>query len=54
MTGTNLFGNEKCKGLDDFFRPEHLISSETRLFCKTLRRFVEKEVLPHEDKMDEF
>lgn len=35
MTG-NLFGNETCQGLDDFLRPEHLISSETKLFCKTL------------------
>jgi hypothetical protein len=54
MTGTDLFGIKTCQGLDDFLRPEHLISSETRLFCKTLRKFVDKEVLPHEEEMDEF
>ena len=54
MMGTDLFGREKCQGLDDFLRPEHLISSETKLFCKTLRRFVDNEVLPHEEEMDDF
>jgi hypothetical protein len=54
MTGTNLFGSETCQGLDDFLRPDHLISPELKLFCKTLRKFVDNEVIPHEEEMDDF
>ena len=41
MTGTNLFGSETCQGLNDFLQPDHLISPELKLFCKTLRKFVD-------------
>jgi alkylation response protein AidB-like acyl-CoA dehydrogenase len=43
-----------AKGIDDFLRPEHLISPEAREYCKTLRRFIDKEVLPHVDALDEY
>jgi hypothetical protein len=37
----------QARGIDDFLRPDHLISEEIGLYCQTLRRFVDKEVLPH-------
>lgn len=43
-----------CQGIDDFLRPDHLISPEAKMFCDTLRRFVDKEVLPHEDELDDY
>jgi alkylation response protein AidB-like acyl-CoA dehydrogenase len=54
MTGSNLFGNETCKGIDDFLRPHHLISPEGKMFCETLRKFVDSEILPHDDEFDDF
>jgi acyl-CoA dehydrogenase len=41
-------------GIDDFLRPDHLISEEIRLFCQTLRKFVDKEVLPHAEELDDY
>lgn len=46
--------NAKCKGLDDFLRPHHLISPETKQFCDTLRKFVDNEVLPHEEELEDY
>lgn len=54
MTGTTRFGDATCKGIDDFVKPDHLISPETKMFCSTLRKFVDKEVLPHEEEFDDF
>ena len=42
------------RGIDDFLRPDHLISVEIRLFCQTLRKFVDKEVLPHAEELDDY
>jgi alkylation response protein AidB-like acyl-CoA dehydrogenase len=39
---------------DVFIRPDHLIGEEARMYCNTLRRFVDKEVLPHERELDEY
>ena len=41
-------------GLDDFLRPHHLISAEAKQFCDTIRRFVDNEILPHEEDMDQY
>ena len=42
------------RGIDDFLRPTHLISDEAKAYCKTLRRFIDKEVLPHVDEFDNY
>ena len=52
MANNSLAQKEKCSGIDDFLRPEHLISEETRMFCKSLREFVNKEIIPNEDQFD--
>ncbi len=44
----------QVRGIDDFLRPNHLISAEVSLFCKTLRKFVDNEVLPHAEELDEY
>ena len=44
----------QVRGIDDFLRPDHLISAEIRLFCQTLRKFVDNEVLPHAEELDEY
>jgi alkylation response protein AidB-like acyl-CoA dehydrogenase len=44
----------RAKGIDDFMRPEHLISPEIKTFCKTLRRFVDTEIIPHEEELDDY
>lgn len=44
----------RAQGIDDFLKPIHLISDETREFAKALRRFVDREILPHEDKLDDY
>lgn len=49
QTGTN---KEMCKGVNDFLRPDHLMSEENKMFCETLRKFVDKEIIPHEDEID--
>ena len=41
-------------GLDDFLRPHHLISAEAKQFCDTIRKFVDNEILPHEEDMDQY
>ncbi len=51
--GTEL-GMGRAKGSDDFLKPEHLISPETKMFCKSLRDFVNNEILPHEDEFDDY
>jgi alkylation response protein AidB-like acyl-CoA dehydrogenase len=42
------------RGIDDFLRPDHLISTEIGLFCQALRKFVDKEVLPHAEELDDY
>ena len=54
MADVTKFGSAKCKGIDDFLRPDHLISAETKMFCKSLRKFVNNEILPHEDELDDY
>jgi butyryl-CoA dehydrogenase len=54
MAGQTKFGSEKSKGIDDFLRPEHLISEETKMYCKTLRKFIDNEVLPHAEELDDY
>jgi alkylation response protein AidB-like acyl-CoA dehydrogenase len=39
---------------DVFMRPDHLIREEVRMYCNTLRQFVDKEVLPHESEFDDY
>jgi len=48
------FGAEKCRGVDDFLRPEHLITEQDRMVIRTIRDFVDKEVLPHEKEFDDY
>ena len=45
---------EICKDSNDFLRPDHLMSEENKLFCESIRRFVDKEVIPHEDEFDNY
>ncbi len=44
----------QVRGIDDFSRPDHLISAEIQLFCQTLRKFVDNEVLPHAEELDDY
>ncbi|MGD0102270.1 MAG: acyl-CoA dehydrogenase family protein [Acidobacteriota bacterium] len=44
----------QVRGIDDFLRPDHLISAEIKLFCQTLRKFVDNEVLPHAEELDDY
>jgi len=37
MVDVTKFGSAKCKGIDDFLRPNHLISAEAKMFCESLR-----------------
>ena len=49
-------GNENVagkKGIDDFLKPMHLLSDETIMFMKTIRRFVDQEIHPHEQELDD-
>jgi len=39
---------------DVFTQPDHLIREEVRMYCDTLRKFVDKEVLPHEREFDDY
>lgn len=45
---------EKITARDMFLRPDHLIRDEVKMYCETLRRFVNKKVLPHEDEFDDY
>ena len=53
MTNTKLDAAQ-ARGIDDFVKPDHLISPETKMFVQTLRRFVDTEILPHEAELDEY
>jgi len=44
----------QVRGINDFLRPDHLISEEVSLFCQTLRRFVDTDVLPHAEELDDY
>lgn len=37
-----------------FWRPDHLIRDEIKTYCNTIRTFIDKEVLPHEDEFDDY
>ena len=39
---------------DIFYTPDHLIREEIKMYISTIRKFVDKEVLPHEDEFDEY
>ena len=54
MAGKGAGNEGHAKGIDDFVRPTHLISDEAKAFCKTLRRFVDTEVLPRAEELDEY
>jgi len=43
---------EKITARDMFLRPDHLIRDEVKMYCETLRKFVNKRVLPHEGEFD--
>lgn len=38
----------------EFWTPNHLIRDEVRTYCKTVRRWVDEKVLPHEEEMDDY
>lgn len=44
----------RSRGIDDFLRPQHLISEETRAYCRALRKFIDSEILPHQEEFDEY
>ncbi len=54
MSGVRTNEGTGKRGVDDFLKPDHLISKETEMFVKTLRRFVDKEILPHEEELDDY
>ena len=54
MTDLSQVEGAKCQGIDDFLKPQHLISKETAMFCEALREFIDKEVIPNEDEFDNF
>jgi alkylation response protein AidB-like acyl-CoA dehydrogenase len=39
---------------DIFYRPDHLMKEEIRTFADNIRKFVDKEVLPHESEFEEY
>jgi alkylation response protein AidB-like acyl-CoA dehydrogenase len=43
---------EKVTARDMFLRPDHLIRDEVKMYCETLRKFVNKRVIPHEGEFD--
>jgi len=43
---------EKITARDMFLRPDHLIRDEVKMYCETLKKFVNKRVLPHEGEFD--
>ena len=48
-------GNRARKrGIDDFLKPMHLLSDETIMFMKSIRQFVNQEILPHEQELDDY
>jgi alkylation response protein AidB-like acyl-CoA dehydrogenase len=40
--------------METFWRPDHLIRDEVKIFCDAVRDFVNREVLPHEDEFDDY
>jgi alkylation response protein AidB-like acyl-CoA dehydrogenase len=44
--------SEKVTARDMFLRPDHLIRDEVKMYCETLRKFVNKKVIPHEGEFD--
>ena len=54
MFDAKKFGTEKCTGIDDFLRPEHLITEQDKMLVSTLRDFVNREILPHEKELDDY
>lgn len=54
MLDISKFDNARSKGIDDFSRPDHLLSDDIKKFCEVLRKFVDKEVLPHEAELDDY
>ena len=40
--------------METFLTPDHLISDEIKTYCRTLRTFVDRQVLPHEDEFDDY
>ena len=40
--------------METFWRPDHLIRDEVKMFCDAVRDFVNREVLPHEDEFDDY
>lgn len=54
MLDIGKFETSRCTGIDDFMGPSHLLSDHTKIACDQLRKFVNKEILPHHDKMDDY
>ncbi len=54
MNQTDAMGQTKSNGVNDFLRPNHLISPEAQMYCKALREFINKEIIPVEDQFDEY
>jgi alkylation response protein AidB-like acyl-CoA dehydrogenase len=46
--------SEQTMSTDTFLRPDHLIRDEVKMYCTTLRKFVNEKVLPHEDEFDDY
>ena len=42
------------RGIDDFLKPMHLISDETKMFINSMRKFVDKEILPYDQELDDY
>jgi alkylation response protein AidB-like acyl-CoA dehydrogenase len=54
MTNAAKLEGASARGIDDFVKPIHLISPETKMFCQSLRKFVDTEILPHESELDDY
>lgn len=54
MTDKRPDNGSQARGIDDFAKPIHLISDEVKTFAKTLRRFVDTIILPHENELDDY
>ena len=54
MDQKETFVQTKSNGVNDFLKPTHLISPEVQMYCKSMREFINKEIIPVEDQFDDY
>jgi len=51
---TTIYACGGFRIVEKFWTPDHLIRNEVKMICDSLRDFIDKEVLPHEEEMDDY